>query len=253
MNFTNIPSELVIDIIKRIDLSGFIDIASNQNISYNIIITGSVGVGKSTVSQILYEILKDVFDNIQIYPEYIKHEFNNVPLGNLMLDARINNVISAETFQHFVLDIWDNQLKQKQFKKGNSINILERLPEDAVSCFTKEAYDDGEISELAWNNINQKLININEKYNVPKNSDCEFKLVDNNNELSTTIQTIINTIIDDVKNGIKNRVFGLIINKDEYRKRIVRRGRQSEINNDTSIYDRYNDYYSNLYDCLSLK
>lgn len=253
MNFTNIPSELVIDIIRQIDLSGFIDISSEQNITYNIIITGSVGVGKSTVSQILYEILKDIFDNIRIYPEYIKQEFNNISLGNLMLDARINNVISAETFQHFVLDIWDNQLKQKQFKNGNLINILERLPEDAVSCFTKEAYDGGEISELAWNNINQKLTNINEKYNVPKNSDCKFKLVDNNDELSKTIQTIINTIIDDIKKGIENRIFGLTINKDEYRKRIIHRGRQSEINNDRSVYDRYNDYYSNLYECLTLK
>lgn len=253
MNFTNIPSELVIDVIKRVDLNGFVDTTSNQNISYNIIITGSVGVGKSTVSQLLYEILKNIFDNIQIYPEYIKQKFNNIRLGNLMLDARVNNVISAETFQHFVLDIWDNQLKQKQFKNGNSINILERLPEDAVSCFTKEAYDNGEISELAWNNINQKLININEKYNVPKNSDCEFKLVDNNDELSKTIQNILNTIINDIKKGIKNRVFGLIVNKDEYRKRIIRRGRQSEINNDTSIYDHYNNYYSNLYESLIFK
>ena len=97
------------------------------------------------------------------------------------------------------------------------------------------------------------MIEINKKNNVPINKNCEFKLVDNGGQLTKTIQTIINTVVDDIKNGIKNRIFGLIIDKDEYRKRIVNRGRQSEINNDVGIYERYNIYYSNLYDSLSFK
>lgn len=254
MNFTNIPNKVVIDIIKRIDLSKFIGSTTTyDNVSYNIIITGSVGVGKSTVAQLIYEILKELYDNVKIYPEYIKQTFNNVQLGSLMLDAKVNNLITTETFQNFVLDIWEYQLKNNNFKQHNTINILERLPEDAVTCFTKESYDNGDISTLGWNNINHRLDLMNKKYNVPSSLNCEFILINNNGKLVDTIQDIINIISDDIKNGIQNRLFGLIIDDEKYINRIIERGRESELNTDLSIFKYYNDYYNNLYIKLKSK
>ena len=257
MNFRDIPSELVNEIIKNVDISGFMEILDNKttisNINYNIVITGSVGVGKSTIAQLTYEILKDLFNNVQIYPEYISYKLKDVSIGNLMLDLKINKLITAETFQHFVLDIWEHQLQHKGFSNENCINILERLPEDAVTCFTKESYMSGEISKLGWDNINKRLKNINKKYKVPINSECKFAIIDNNNKLVNAVQEIINIIIDDIKNGVKNRVFGLIVDDDEYMKRIITRGRDSELNNKMDIYKHYNEFYSDLYNKLSFK
>lgn len=253
MNFTNIPNKVIIDIIKQIDLSKFIGLVTlYKDISYNIIITGSVGVGKSTVAQLIYEILKELYNNVKIYPEYINQTFNNIPIGSLMLDAKVNNLISADTFQNFVLDIWEHQLKNNEFKKNNTINILERLPEDAVTCFTKESYDNGNMSTLAWNNINHRLQLITEKYNVPSSMNCEFKLINNNGKLTETIQNIINVICDDIKNGVRNRLFGLIIDDEKYINRIIERGRLSELNTDLTIFKHYNEYYTKLYNKLKL-
>lgn len=253
MNFTNIPNKVIIDIIKQIDLSKFIGLVTlYKDISYNIIITGSVGVGKSTVAQLIYEILKELYNNVKIYPEYINQTFNNIPIGSLMLDAKVNNLISADTFQNFVLDIWEHQLKNNEFKKNNTINILERLPEDAVSCFTRESYDNGNMSTLAWNNINHRLQLITEKYNVPSSMNCGFKLINNNGKLTETIQNIINVICDDIKNGVRNRLFGLIIDDEKYINRIIERGRLSELNTDLTIFKHYNEYYTKLYNKLNL-
>ena len=67
------------------------------------------------------------------------------------------------------------------------------------------------------------------------------------------VQEIINIIINDIKNGVKNRVFGLIVDDDEYMKRIITRGRDSELNNKMDIYKHYNEFYSDLYNKLSFK
>ena len=78
-------------------------------------------------------------------------------------------------------------------------------------------------------------------------------MIDNNNKLINAVQKIIDIIIDDIKNGVKNRVFGLIVDDNEYIKRIITRGRNSEVNNKMEIYKHYNEFYSDLYNKLAFK
>ena len=86
--------------------------------------------------------------------------YNNDNIGNTILDLRKQGVIDTETLQHFVLDIWNYQLEKNNFVQGNTINILERLPDDAIYCFSKEAYEQNIISQESYFNLCIKYQNI---------------------------------------------------------------------------------------------
>lgn len=243
-SFVEIPNYIVENIIKHNDC-----INLNHNIpkNYNLILTGSVGVGKSTLSQLVYEYFKiNNITNIQIYPEYIQYKYNNNNIGDDILNLRKNGVIDTETFQHFILDIWEFQLRTKEFNKKNSINILERLPDDAIFCFSKEAFQQGIISTESYFNLCVKYKKIIEKYDVPTFSDCQIKVINNDN-LNNTLTEILNVIKNDFENGIINRIIGLKTEEKKYIQRIKQRGRISELETDIEIFKRYNKFYDEIY------
>ena len=246
-NFTVIDSDILATLLNSIDTT---IIKEFQNIVipnyYNLVITGSVGVGKSTISQLMLESFKKIGINPVIYPEYINLEYEKVKFGDLMLKARSDNIISTETLQHFVLDMWELQLKNKEFNKHNSINILERLPEDAMTCFVNEAYSNKIINKIAYDNLWSKYNIIIGKYRVPQSYICNLQIVYNNN-LIETVNEILKTVLNDFKNNIENRIIGLKIKPHQYLERIAKRGRIAEINTNTSIFEHYNEYYDNYY------
>ena len=55
-SFTNIPYQIIDDVLNSID-EKYKNEIDNINIPkhYNLVITGSVGVGKSTIAQLIYE------------------------------------------------------------------------------------------------------------------------------------------------------------------------------------------------------
>lgn len=246
-NFTVIDSDILATLLNSIDTT---IIKEFQNIVipnyYNLVITGSVGVGKSTISQLMLESFKKIGINPVIYPEYINLEYEKVKFGDLMLKARSDNIISTETLQHFVLDMWELQLKNKEFNKHNSINILERLPEDAMTCFVNEAYSNKIINKIAYDNLWSKYNIIIGKYRVPQSYICNLQIVYNNN-LIETVNEILKTVLNDFKNNIENRIIGLKIKSHQYLERIAKRGRIAEINTNTSIFEHYNEYYDTYY------
>lgn len=249
MSFVEIPQQIVENIIKNSEYKKIKNIVPKN---YNLILTGSVGVGKSTLSQLIYECFQQLkIENIQVYPEYIQYKYNNDNIGNTILDLRKQGIIDTETLQHFVLDIWNYQLEKNNFVQENTINILERLPDDAIYCFSKEAYEQGIISPESYFNLCIKYQNIIKKYNVPTFKDCKLIVVENDN-LIITLNEILNIIEDDFKHGIKNRIIGLKTDEKKYIQRIIQRGRISEIETDVSIFKRYNKFYDNMYKDYSI-
>lgn len=245
MSFVEIPQQIIDNIIKNSEYQKIKNIVPKN---YNLILTGSVGVGKSTLSQLIYECFQQLeIENIQIYPEYIQYKYDNDNIGNTILDLRKQGVIDTETLQHFVLDIWNYQLEKNNFIQNNSINILERLPDDAIYCFSKEAYEQGIISQESYFNLCIKYQNIIKKYHVPTFKDCKLIVVENDN-LIVTLNKILSIIEDDFKNGIKNRIIGLKTEEKKYIQRIKQRGRISEIETDINIFKRYNKFYDNMYE-----
>lgn len=243
-SFVEIPQQIIDNIIKNSEYQKIKTIVPKN---YNLILTGSVGVGKSTLSQLIFECFKQLeIENIQIYPEYIQYKYNNDNIGNTILDLRKQGIIDTETLQHFVLDIWNYQLEKNKFVQNNSINIFERLPDDAIYCFSKEAYEQGIISQESYFNLCMKYHNIVKKYNIPTFKDCELIVVDNNN-LIATLNEILNIIEYDFENGIKNRIIGLKTDEKKYIQRIKQRGRISEIQTDINTFKHYNKFYDDMY------
>lgn len=243
-SFVEIPNHIIRDIIKNNDYAKI-----NYNIpkNYNLVLTGSVGVGKSTLSQLVYECFKmNNITNVKIYPEYIQYKYNNDSIGDDILNLRKNGIIDTETFQHFILDIWDFQLKTNEFNKNDSINILERLPDDAIFCFSKEAYEQNVISKESYFNLCVKYKKIIDTYNVPTIKDCRIKVINNDN-LNNTLNEILNVIRYDFENGITNRIIGLKTDERKYIQRIKQRGRISEIETNIEIFKHYNKFYDEMY------
>ena len=242
-SFTEIPNDVIETLVKQ---SEYKKISQNVPKYYNLILTGSVGAGKSTLSQLTYECFKKLNIKVQIYPEYIQYQHNNQNIGNLMLELRRKNIIDTETLQHFILDIWNYQLNEKKFNEHNSINILERLPDDALYCFCKEAYEQNIISQESYYILCQKYKHIIDKHKVPVFRDCKLAIVENDN-LMVALNQILEIIHNDFNNGIENRMIGLITDEKRYIQRIKQRGRISEIETDLEIFKHYNQFYDNMY------
>ena len=244
-NFTNIPIQIIDEVLEEIDDKNIINTKIPNH--YNLIITGSVGVGKSTIAQLIYEYFKKLKIKTNIYPEYIEQKYENIDLGIVMLNAKSNGLVSTETFQHFVLDIWEYQLKSKCFKDKNSINILERLPEDAMTCFVNEAYNFGMLSNNAYLNLWNRYNKMCFDYGLPSSTDCKLTVVNNDNHLSNTLIETLKVINEDFKNNVLNRIIGLQIKSEHYIKRIEKRGRNAELSINMDIFDKYANFYNNYY------
>jgi dephospho-CoA kinase len=211
-----------------------------KNKKYNLIITGTIGVGKSTVLQLISDILEYYSIKINKYPEYITYN----QTGKLLFEMKMNNKISTFTFQNYILDIWDTLLTENDFKNSKSINIFERIPYDAVYCFSEKEYSKGNLSKAEYGMILTHYESILHKHNMFEYSD-QFKFSRiNNDNINHTISTIINTIIDDINNGHEYRCICLSVDdKNEYYKRLGIRNRTSEDKYTCQILDEYSDYY----------
>ena len=91
--FSDISYDLLNEVVMNIDkvlLQEFIK-ALKTNEHTDLVITGNIGVGKSTICQLLSSLLSFVDNKIKIntYPEYIRLKVDKVKdVGELMLQLR---------------------------------------------------------------------------------------------------------------------------------------------------------------------
>lgn len=248
---------------------------------YNLIITGSIGMGKSTLLESIHNCLN--YNNINHYsfPEFVMTNYSNINISETLLEMKLKGILSGITTQNFILDIWEYNLNKYEMYKNkisrNNIVLWDRTPED-VGIFTKalinyEKYnniklnnhtinsDENEFTTQCYNNIIERSNKIMEKYNIKKYSledndkPCYISMIRSNIDLM--LLSVLNIIKDDIeKNLCNNRIIHLKTDRLDQHKNIQNRNRGGEdnyydkplINNDNeyTLIDFINNEYDNL-------
>lgn len=185
---------------------------------YNIIITGPVSVGKTTILNALYHLLKLSNQEIQTFPEFVCTK-----LGRELLSKNLSKEISALTFQSYVLDFWD---KEPNFK---NVNLFERCLDDTIYVFCKYQLHHGNLTELEYKTLEEKMKRINMKWNLPS-FDKEYKLVTLNTDKSIDeiLYELYKIVQEDIKDGVETRIISLDLSSQKILERIKFRGRDGE-------------------------
>lgn len=248
---------------------------------YNLIITGSIGMGKSTLLESIHNCLN--YNNINHYsfPEFVMTNYSNINISETLLEMKLKGILSGITTQNYILDIWEYNLKKYEMYKNkisrNNIVLWDRTPED-VGIFTKalinyEKYkniklnnhainsDENEFNTQCYNNIINRSDKIMEKYNIKKysiednNKPCYVSMIRGNIDLM--LLSVLNIIKDDIeKNLTNNRIIHLKTDGLDQHKNIQNRNRGGEDNyynkplidsdNEYTLIDFINDEYDNL-------
>lgn len=248
---------------------------------YNLIITGSIGMGKSTLLESIHNCLN--YNNINHYsfPEFVMTNYSNINISETLLEMKLKGILSGITTQNFILDIWEYNLNKYEMYKNkisrNNIVLWDRTPED-VGIFTKalinyEKYkniklnnhainsDENEFNTQCYNNIIDRSNKIMEKYNIKKysiednNKPCYVSMIRGNIDLM--LISVLNIIKDDIeKNLYNNRIIHLKTDRLDQHKNIQNRNRGGEDNyydkplinndNDLTLIDFINEEYDNL-------
>lgn len=216
-----------------------------------LIITGGVGVGKTTAISNICNILNDNGIKYKIVPEFIDGDEN----GNTMLNKFIKHDVTAYEFQLYILQYFDKYLSSLVIDK-NEILIFERLPDDSVSCFVNIDVKNGLITHDEFKRLFNICVDLDKKYNLPSyftdftNNDLLFcKSIDK----FTTANDIYNQLMNSIENN-RNLLVGLYNSNEECLKRIRIRNRQSEVDTyDNNIVNIFNKHYERIYKILRQK
>lgn len=239
MNFCNIDTipEFICEYFEK-----FILPYKDKITNYSLVITGPIGVGKSTLCQIIKMLFEKYEFSVNPICEYIDYDKN----GTLMLEKYLSGEISNPTFQNFIIDVYKLQCING---KKSQITISERPVEDSIACFanisSKIQDDFTDLQLLALNDRCNKIIN---KYQIPSYSDPDTKFTTfMSNDLEISLLTILNNICKDFQLGITKRIIGLDINLEKCKERIYKRGRECEKVYSDEYLQQIIVFYRNIY------
>lgn len=217
--FANITNYLLLEFRKNLNFNpDLFERINNMKHRYTLIVTGSIGVGKSTVLELLKYVLQEGITNLKVYPEFI-----STPIGD-QLFKELNHSVSPFTLQSYILDCWKYLLIQNEYTNSNSFNLFERLPYDSVYCFAKQSLPDSKykILKLDYEKLKKDT-------GIIEYKDCEGKdsNIINNNSIET-VNLILGIIYNDILANKYNRVINLTIDQYENENRIKFRARGNE-------------------------
>lgn len=129
-----------------------------------IVVTGPVGVGKSTFIANLELIFRIYGVKYTLVPEYIEGDVE----GPAMLSKYFNKEITPYEFQSYVLNYYNSYLTWLSEEiESDTILIFERSVDDSVLCFGNLLYNKGEINLLEYYYLYRDAVAIDKKFNVP--------------------------------------------------------------------------------------
>lgn len=209
---------------------------------YNLVLTGTVGAGKSTRLDIMSRLLEVNHQNVHNFVEYL-----NMPFGKELFNGFIHNQLSALTFQSFVLDGWNYSGKQ------NAINLYERCCDDSVVCFCTNHYYNGKMTKEEVNTLFNKMKSIVTEHDYPTYTrPYNFTPIDST-DINSNLLQIADIMECDYNNGVTNRIIGLRVPSEVSMSRIRSRNRKGEENYDDKYVWQMNRWYSELFMFAEMK
>ena len=268
MSNTNLPfsNTDILDIARKLDddviksarellfVPGNIQRLNN----YSLVITGTVGSGKSTICESIAYICNTYCPEVNVitYPEFLF--VSDSQLSASLLERRLNGSISINTLQSYILDEWRSLLDMNKDKHG--FRIYERCVDDTIACFCNMANKDAALSDIQLLSLYERSKEITNEFSVPsyfmahadrRYSDpgCRFIKIESG-ALCETIINIIDIIADDLRNDIDQRIIGLSVTPEVSKYRIRLRSRTGEsAYTDQAIFNFVN-HYEKLYSAI---
>lgn len=215
---------------------------------YDIVITGTVGSGKSTVCDILLHMMRSIESvRVNTFPEFVSFDSE---FSERMLDWKIRGSISQLTFQSYILDAWEQMLKCTD--TSNAFNIYERCADDSVACFCNIANKDHSLTNSELMVLYERLIAMNKQYSTVSFFDpttCFTEITEQ--DLSSIVMLVVKTICSDLANGVSKHIIGLSVTPEVSAFRIASRGRSSETGYPQTIIALYQRHYQKLFKYLT--
>ena len=210
---------------------------------YNLVITGTVGSGKSTICESLAYILNICGVKTNNFPEFL---FVDDELSKSILKKKIDGVISASTFQSYILDNWEKILIKNQKKDG--LNLFERCVDDSVICFCNIANKNDDLTEIQLLSLFERLKHINQKYSMPSYFDKNIHFTEiQSSDLNFNLMQILDIINSDMKTNTTKRIIGLSVSDYDSKARIQSRARDGEDGYSMTIIKMFNLHYKKLF------
>lgn len=220
--------------------------------NYSLIITGTIGAGKSTLCESIHYILSTQFPQLEIstFPEFL---FIDPEMAGNMLELRLTKQITVGTFQSYILDNWEKALKIASPKP--SFRIFERCVDDCVLCFANLANKNNEMSDQFLLTLYDRMKQIDQKYNIPTyidfdNRELHFTEICSS-DLNFNLRQILDIIVSDLNNSVESRIIGLSVSSFDSEQRVKIRSRNGESAYDSEILKTHNTHYQKLFKLLN--
>lgn len=212
-----------------------------------VVITGGVGVGKTTVINKLAKLLKEAGIPFEIIPEFLDAS----ELGLKMLNDYLAHKISAVEFQSFIINHFKSFLSTMKLK-GNELLIFERVPDDTVTCFSNLWNKQRLLSDDDLFKLYKESVELDIKFNLPS----YFQSVNNKDNIHLLLNTndttkVAEQIFKEFSTISKSVIIGLYNSPSECLNRIYSRNRTSEVESYTiETVKEFNRHYINIYNML---
>ena len=242
--------ELIIDFVKKSSA----DESKLDEFRYRIVITGPIGVGKTTSYTQISKYLKDKYGNDEVSEirEYLDGPY---PItGQELLKRYLNGQLSNACFQNYIQTHYINELTSEKMKK--KITLFERCMSDSVAIFCNNANESLPDDPMGLNDFDLTMMfrnccKIDEIAGAPNYFIKNFEFTRlKTDTIKQTVDTIIDIIENDIKSGIRNRVIGLYNTPQTCYERILIRARDGEAAYTQEAIERNCHAYDKLYELI---
>lgn len=256
--FYKFPNRSFSDLYIMRKLNKITNILENKCIRFNLILSGNIGVGKTTILNKLKQLFINN-DNTKFFNEFI----HNDELALKLLKKRLNGEISAFTLQNYIYDKWLYNTADKPFK---ILNIYERFLSESSFCFIdnlspeevnfmkKREAEIVKISDIP-SVYNSEPLHVAEIWTTRSENTAADNLPEFRN-VSEIIYEIYTIIKDDIKKAESvpafrfDRVIYLKTDPAKELNNIQNRGRDGEENYDENYIKTMNNRYEMLFKYL---